>query len=230
MYTKIPFIKNQDFIRIKKGKGDLNCIAAIVDGFNELDYFDDYEPGKEIAKYVAKNFPPKFLDSFNDDIQAKAEQTAEIIDQESLKIFPSGAACVAAFLFDYENHDLVVVIGSVFVFIYSNGRWKKLKGVGDYSIDPKKYGADVSRFFGLGNLKKNKMFNTQADVVIVSPKRPLIIATDGIKGLLSLDAINKTTTRHTLKRPHYILEELAGIIKERKKRQKDDVAIFLKYK
>lgn len=149
---------------------------AVVDGWDNPEYYSDNVTGKRVAEYVAKAFPRKFRTS-----RESAQHVADEIDKQVLAMYPVHASCVGAFLFHVKNSDISVAVGSVVVLIWGASHWVKPKEIGDYSLDPKKYPSDVSMFFVRGELKSDPLYGCRAETVELSPETPVLLATDGLE-------------------------------------------------
>ncbi len=229
-YSLIPYQRNQDVIKIQKNNRGAKLIVSVVDGYNDNNKLRDNKPGKNVATFVATNFPKTFLKTQIKDVRKRAEISAEIIDQEVIKIYPAYVACVGGFLFSFESKQIIIVVGSIFVYIWNGFLWKKAKEIGDYSLDLKKYPSDVSRFFGEGELKRQNptFYKAKPDTVILPYKTPVFIGTDGTEEILSLEDLNHVTKKTGLKSAKKLIDKLTDFIQSKKNLQNDDASIFLK--
>jgi len=230
-YSLIPFKRNQDLIKIQGFNKKINFTASIVDGWNNLDKTEGNESGKKVALFVANNFPKQFLKIDVDNFQERAEKSTEFIDKEILKLYPAHASCVGAFLFDFDNKNIIVTVGSIFVYVWNGTTWRKPKEIGDYSLDPKNYPSDVSRFFGRGELKKldPNLYTVKPDVVLLSPKCPIFIGTDGIEEFITKEDLNDYTKKVGLTNSQKFISSLTKLAKTRSNLQNDDTSIFVKF-
>jgi serine/threonine protein phosphatase PrpC len=227
-FSQLPYQRNQDVIKIYERRDHPHFIASLVDGHNKPALKGD-KPGRIIAEFVAEHFPQQFLSTTDENISQKAEKVVKAIDEKVIKMYSSNASAVGAFLFSYEKHDILVVVGSVFIYTWNGKKWEKPKGIGDYSIDHIKYDMDVSSFFGYEDLKKqNSLFSIQADTVVFPEGTPIFIGTDGIEELLTVDDLNSVADITAGTNPQDIINNLAQITRGRQKLQNDDATIFLK--
>jgi len=229
-YSLIPFKRNQDLIKVQEFNKKIKFTASVVDGWNNLDKIKGNQSGKKVASFVADNFPNQFLKTDINNFQERAEKATKLIDKEILKQYPAHASCVGAFLFNYDNKNIIVTVGSIFVYIWNGTTWEKPKGIGDYSLNPKNYPSDVSRFFGRGELKKQdpNLYMVKPDTVVLSPKKSIFIGTDGIEELISKEELNIYTKKIGLTSSEKLINFLTELIKSRRSLQNDDASIFLK--
>lgn len=229
-YSLIPFKRNQDVIKIQEFNQDIKFSISVVDGWNNPDKIKGNESGKKVAVLVADNFPNQFLKTGISNFQARAETAAKLIDKKTIQRYPAYVCGVGAFIFEFEDKEVVVAVGSIYVYIWNKNSWEKPKEIGDYSLDLRNYPADVSRFFGIGNLKKADphLYSAKPDTVVVFPKKPIFIGTDGIEELISKEELNFYTKKIGLDHPDKLIKTLTEIIQSRRKLQNDDASILLK--
>lgn len=229
-YSLIPFKRNQDVIKVFEFNKNIKFTTSIVDGYSNKDKLKGNGPGREVATFVADNFPEEFIKINTNNYQKKAEETSIIIDKKVLKLYPAYAGGVGAFLFDYKNQDVVVALESIYVYYWNGHSWDKPEEIGDYSLDLKKYPSDVSRFFGIGELKKQSpdFYMAKPDTVIFNPKCPIFIGTDGIEELLSVRELNNYTQKIGLDQSEKLIKTLSKLILSRRNLQNDDASIFIK--
>lgn len=230
-YSLIPFKRNQDLIKIKNFTNKIIFSASVIDGWNNLDEIKGNVPGKRVASFVAENFPKIFTSLQDTNIQRMAEKTAKIVDEKVLKLYPAHASCVGAFLFHYSDRNIIVAVGSIFVYIWSGKSWKKLKEIGDYSLDPSIYPSDVSCFFGRGELKKQDpdLYKVNPDTILIPTKTPIFIGTDGTEEFISIKDLNELTNKVGFDYSEKFISSLNDLASSRKSSQNDDASIFVKF-
>lgn len=220
-YALLPYKRNQDIIKIHEF-GSSDYCAAVVDGWDNPEYYLDNAPGKRVAEFVAQEFPKKFRAS-----SGSAQSVADEIDKQVLEMYPARASCVGAFLYHTSTSDTIVAVGSVVVLTWDGRRWEKPKEIGDYSLDPKKYPSDVSMFFGRGELKTDPLYGCCADVAEVSSQTPVILASDGLEKVLNIRDINVLPVDSTKRSTKEIIETvLAEVV--RRGTQRDDISVLLR--
>ncbi|MBI2641934.1 protein phosphatase 2C family protein [Candidatus Roizmanbacteria bacterium] len=233
VYERIPYKRNQDIIRISDKEKGADLVISLVDGYSKPGLPEGDRPGREIARTVGKLFPQYFLNFLNSkisDLQIRAEKTALLVDRDVLKRFPKYVACVGIFLFEIQNKQVIVTVGSVIVYVWNGRRWFKPKEIGDYSLDPKdpkSYGSDVSRFFGGGDNKDKPLFSCKPDVVEIDIETSIFLATDGLEDVFTLKDFNNFTYKLKNKRSQSFIKKLTREIKKRNN-QKDDISILIK--
>ncbi len=229
-YSLIPFTRNQDLIKVQEFNKKIKFAVSVVDGWNNPDKIKGNESGRKIASFVADNFPNQFLKTDISNLQERSEKAAKFIDKKVLKLYPAHVSCVGAFLFNFDNKNIIVTVGSIFVYVWNGAVWEKPKEIGDYLLDLKNYPSNVSRFFGRGDLKKQNpnLYMAKPDTVVLSPKCSIFIATDGIEELISKEELNNYTNKIGLNTSEKLIKFLTGLIQSRKNLQNDDVSIFLK--
>ncbi len=162
-YAILPYKRNQDVIKITSGKRVPIFAVSIVDGWHNLDYLPGNKAGRDVAEFVAEKFPLEFFNEAKGTIQKKAEKVAASMESQVFQMYPKHASCVGIFLFHHHTHDIIVALGSVVVLWWNGKEWAKPKHVGDYSLDPKKFPSDVSRFVGRGELKTDPRYSYKPD-------------------------------------------------------------------
>ena len=222
-YALFPFKRNQDVVQIHEFEHGDYCIA-IADGWNRLDAFPDDKPGREVAHIVASEYPKMFL-TYGKDASKK-------LDERIAKKYPMHATAVAVFLFHSRIGDTVVSIGDVETYVWDENKWYKPREISDHWLDSSKYPSNVSRFFGSIERKTDPkypgVFSVDPDILELQSATPIIIATDGIKDVLPLDNINTIVGNPRGQEPEKIVEKLLKEIQKRKT-QKDDISIALRY-
>lgn len=221
-YSLFPFKRSQDVIRIDNYKGG-EFSVAVVDGWNNLDYLPDNVSGKRVAEFVAQEYPKKFISNPAKD----AQHVAEEIDRQVLAMYPAHASCVGAFLFHFDDRDLIVAVGSVVVLYWDGNCWAKPKEIGDYSLDPKKFPSDVSTFFGRGELKADPLYRCHADVVKVSSQTPVLFASDGLEKVLTNQEINSIVPLGSKSSPKTLVSRILTEVKA-KGTQNDDISVLVR--
>ena len=226
-YNLIPYKRNQDVVRLQLHTYGWDVIISMVDGYDSPDLYEDNKKGRKLAKEVSRLYPFLFVKDSSIEALFRARRTAEAVDLQILSRYEQGVACVAAFVFQKKNKQILVTVGSVFAYLWDGRKWFKPKEIGDYSLEPRQYGSDVSRFFG-GKENKNKpLFSCQPDVVETDADIPVFLATDGFEDVFSLKDLNAFTAHIKNRNPKVFIEELTSAIK-RNKKQKDDITILLK--
>ncbi len=61
LYSRIPFRRNQDVIRIQKDRCNAVDVISVVDGWNDVERVPSDHPGREAASFVASRYPEAFL-------------------------------------------------------------------------------------------------------------------------------------------------------------------------
>ena len=99
LYSRIPFRRNQDVIRIRQARGDAGDVVSVVDGWNDLERVPSDHPGREAASFVASRYPEVFLALKERTLTQHAQDAAEQVDREFLHRYPAHVASVGAFAF-----------------------------------------------------------------------------------------------------------------------------------
>ncbi len=227
-YAQLPFKRNQDVIKIISSRGDLNYAVSVVDGWHNLDFIKGNKEGRVVAELVAENFPKEFLQSNVKNYQKRAEIVAKSMEERVLSMYSAHVSCVGAFLFSFENQDIIVALGSVVVLVRNENKWVKPKGIGNYWLDPDKYPSDVSRFIGRGELKRSDpLYSWMPEAVICPSKTSILLATDGLEKVFSVNDINSIASVQKNKTSQAIIFALLAEIRKRKI-QKDDISILVR--
>lgn len=226
-YALLPYKRHQDVIRVLEKRNDALYIVSVTDGWNELSLNSD-EPGRQVAELVADLCPDNFFSSVISDTTKRARAASTATDAIVMQRYPTCSTCVAAFLFHYGNEDTIVSVGDPEVYVWSGSKWYKPVEIGDHALDPAKYASNVSRFFGCPKRKKESLYTAEPDVAILPSGVPVILATDGIKDVLSIDDINRTWDRLAEKTPKAMISALMSEIQSRG-RQKDDISILARW-
>lgn len=226
-YALLPFKRNQDVIKILLGKSESEYSISVVDGWHNLEFLSGNIEGREVAEYVALQFPNRFLHESESDIQKKANSVAQSLEKDVLRKYPAHVSCVGVFLFHEREQDTIVALGSVVTLLWDGEKWYKPKEIGDYSLDVQHFPSDVSHFIGRGELKSDPMYIYLTDVVQCKPNQPLLFATDGLEKVLSLDEINLISEQVSDKTPKNLIKALLKEI-EARKTQRDDISILVR--
>ena len=228
-YKIIPYKRDQDVIKIFDNKYAYKCIVSLVDGYNNLRYIEGNFAGRKTAEAVANKFPDLFIKTQGKNVQEKTRKSVRLMDKLVLNLYPAYSSCVGVFLFESKKTYIIISIGSVVVFIWNGHEWFKPKEIKDYSLDLKFYPADVSRFFGLGELKRQdpKLYKPDADVIQIDKTKPVFLASDGFEDIFNLKSFNNFSNKLKDKNPKYFIEKLGEEIKN-SQRQKDDISILIK--
>lgn len=228
-YEIIPCRRDQDVIRIFGNRDKYKCIVSLVDGYNNLKFIDGNSAGRRTAEVVANKFPELFVETEGKNLEKKTRIAVRLMDMQVLHLYPAYSSCVGAFLFETKKTYIIIAVGSVVVYIRNGQGWFKPKEIKDYSLDLKIYPADVSRFFGLGELKKQnpELFKCDADVIEIEKTSPVFLASDGYEDIFDLESLNKFTHKLKDKSPKNFIKRLGEEIKNGQK-QKDDISILIK--
>lgn len=227
-YVLLPYKRNQDIIRILEKRNDALYVVSVVDGWNELNLNSDV-PGRQVAELVAELYPNNFLSSVMSDTTEKAHAASIAMDAIVMEQYPTCSTCVAAFLFHFLHADIVVTVGDPEVYLWDGSQWYKPKEISDHALDPAEYASNVSRFFGCPKRKRDPLYSAEPDVVKFPPDVPIILATDGIKDVLSIDDINHLWDGLIEKTSKIIISALFTEIQSRGT-QKDDISILVRWK
>ncbi|OGK12105.1 hypothetical protein A3C98_04010 [Candidatus Roizmanbacteria bacterium RIFCSPHIGHO2_02_FULL_37_15] len=228
-FAKIPFKRNQDTVYFSEQEKDCKFVVSVVDGWNNQKYLEGDVPGRAVAQFVADKFPKTFLRKKEKVLELRVNNACKAMDNKVLKLYPTHASCVGVFMFGFANYELIVTVGSVVVLLWDGKKWVRPKEIGDYSLDPKVYPSDVSRFFGLGELKKldPKLYKCQADILITGNATPIFLASDGFEDVFDPKSFNNFTYSLKNESSKYFVKNLTKVIQQSGK-QKDDIAILTK--
>lgn len=227
-YTLLPCRRNQDVVKIFPGKKGFEYLVAVVDGWSNENYFAGNKEGVAVAEFVAQRFPEIFVKLSEPDWVKRGDKTAEMVDSEVLTRYPMHVACAGNFLFSGFKQDIIVAIGTINTFLWRGSQWIKPVEIGDYFLPTPQYPSGSSRFFGRGELKHDPFYSAKPDVVVCSANTPVLIATDGLDDVLSLNDINTQLGSLPQKTAKSIVSSLLAEIKKRN-RQKDDIAILTRF-
>lgn len=227
-YALLPFKRNQDVVRVISGNQDYDYVLCVVDGWNNPNQLKGDVPGRKVAKLVADLYPKQFFQSTIPDVIKRANEIATLVDNTVNKLNPHYASAVASFLFHGKSKDVIVSVGDVETYLWDGNKWYKPKEMRDHWIDPKKYPSNVSRFFGCWERKQYPIFSAEPDIMVIPSNTPVMIATDGIKDVLTIDDINSITHHVSDKTPKNLIEALVNEI-QRRKTQKDDISILVRW-
>lgn len=226
-YALVPYKRNQDVIRIVEKRNDALYVVSVTDGWNELSLNSD-EPGRQVAELVAELYPNTFLSAVISDTTKRARAASIATEAIVTKRYPTCSTCVAAFLFHYGNEDTIVTVGDPEIYVLSGSKWYKPVEISDHALDPIKYASNVSRFFGCPKRKKEPLYTAEPDVVTLPSGVPIILATDGIKDVLSVDDVNHIWDGLIEKTSKIMISALFAEIQLRGG-QKDDISILVRW-
>lgn len=226
-YNLIPHLRNQDVVQVESEPFPGSLVVSMVDGYSNPDKIKGDEAGRAIADFVSKLFPQVFLQNEEKSFLLRAKKTARVVDEKVLSIYPKYVACVGVFLFQRGKKQIIVTVGSVVLYVWNGKKWHKPKEIGNYSLDPRQYGSDVSRFFGGGDNKNKPLFSCEPDAIYINSSIPVFLATDGFEDIFDLKRLNNFTLRLDNLNPKSFIDSLTLKIKNSKK-QKDDCSILLK--
>ena len=221
-YVEIPGPRGQDIVDTRQ-IGTVRIIG-VLDGWNNEQFLPGNESGRKAAEFVLANFPKEYLMQ-KGSLRKRAQKTTEIVDLQLLRQIPAHASCVATFLFISKTLVEIVSVGDVHVFLWDGQVWYIPKEIGDYSLPYPEYPSDGRIFFGRGELKGNPFYAIKADFLTCPPSAPILIATDGIDDVLSLEDIN---TIAQIAPEDKLLETILYEIQKRGT-QKDDISILLRW-
>ncbi len=230
-YGLLPYKRNQDVVKITPGKGAIKFVMSVVDGWNWKEKVSDDEQGRKAARFVSDKFPPMFLSYLkNDNYKLAAQKGAEVVDHMLLERWPKYVSSVATFFMSFQKQDIILSVGDEEVLLYGESGWYKPKEIGNYWLDETKFDfpCNASRFFGRGELKGNPLFSCKPDIVIVALSTPVLLATDGIKDVLSLQDIFAIVGNPYRQTPKQAIESLSDEIQKRKTQQ-DDISILVRW-
>lgn len=225
-YTVLPFKRNQDVIRVISGNKDYDYVICVVDGWNELSLNDDVL-GKEVAQTVLQIYPEFYFNSSATNILKRANDAATRTENTILEKFPICATSVAMFLFHAVDQDVIVSVGDEEVYLWDGTQWYKPKEIDNHASIPENPKGSF-RFFGCPQKKKDRRYSSLPDVLTLRSNTPCMIATDGIKDVLTIEDINLVTQSVTDKTPKNFIEALVKEI-QRRKTQRDDISILIRW-
>ena len=226
-YALLPFKRNQDVVQIFPiTKKNYQYVACIVDGWNELSLNDDV-PGREVAQTVLQIYPEFYFNSKLTNVLQRANDAATRTEITILNKFPVCATSVAMFLFHTIDQDVIVSVGDEEIYLWDGTHWYKPKEIDNHPSVPENPKGSF-RFFGCPQKKKDRRYSSIPDVFSFPADTPCIIATDGIKDVLTIDDINSITQTVTKKTSKNLLEALLKEI-QRRKTQKDDISILVRW-
>lgn len=224
-YGLLPFKRNQDIIRVHNLDDD-RYIICVVDGWNNPKFTQGDVMGRDIARAVAEKFPIFYEEAQGKMLKMKADGIAKKLNTFVEEIHPRYASCVAFFLIHKNHIDEVISIGDVQLYLWNGSRWYKADELIDHWIDPTKYPSNVSRFIGLGD-RKIPEFSYEPDVMTIPSNQPVLIATDGIKDVLTIDDINALSVNPSKQSPKAIIEMILQEV-TRRGTQRDDIDILVR--
>ncbi|MBI3559994.1 SpoIIE family protein phosphatase [Candidatus Gottesmanbacteria bacterium] len=231
-YGLLPFKRNQDVIRIHELDRD-KYILCVVDGWNHPKEILSDGSGRQMASIVAQEFPDTYLVAVGRDEKERADNAVFTLNTSLEKRFPRYTSCVASFLIHGgKKDDVVVSVGDVETYIWDGSRWYKPKEISDHWIDPTKYPTDVSktdvsRFFGCFERYIHPEFSCDPDVMTIPSGKPILIATDGIKDVLTIGDINTLGVNPTNASAREIVETILHEV-SRRGTQRDDISLLVR--
>lgn len=158
----------------------------------------------------------------------RAKEACRSMDQEVRLLYPKHASCVACFLFHEKKTETIISVGDVQTILFQRSQWYKPEQIGDHQLDPKKYPSNVSHFFGRGELRDDPIYSSEPDILEIDSGTPVILATDGIKDVLSIAYISAIVPNPHAQSAAKIIEKLVREIRKRKT-QKDDISILIRF-
>lgn len=228
-YGLLPYKRNQDVIRVHDLSGG-HYVLAVADGWNRPDVFPE-EPGRDVAHIVANEYPKIFLSLSITDSRKQAFTASEILDERIEKKYPRLATAVAVFVFHLNHDDIIVSIGDVETYFWDGNKWYKPKELSDHWLDSKIYDSNVARFFGASEHKRDPrfsgVFSAAPDVMTIPSSKPVLIATDGIKDVLTIESINSLPVDPAKVSPKEIVKTIFNEVSRRGK-QRDDISMAIR--
>ncbi|MBI4066423.1 protein phosphatase 2C family protein [Candidatus Gottesmanbacteria bacterium] len=229
-YALLPYKRNQDVIRVHE-LDEGHYVLAVADGWNRPDAFPGDEPGRDVAQIVAKEYPKTFLSLSIADPRKRAFTASKELDERIAKKYPRLATAVAVFVFHLNHNDIIVSIGDVETYLWDGSKWYKPKEISDHWLDYKIYESNVSRFFGASEHKRDPrfpgVFSAEPDVMTIPYNQQVLIATDGIKDVLSLSDINALAVNPKKASPKKIVEAILHEVSCRGT-QRDDISLLVR--
>lgn len=193
-HIQIP-CRNQDVVSIhRRGYYQWNCVIGVVDGWSNPHIIRGSFAGRAAARYVSRMFPKFFTSERARDPGIRARNASLLLEREFLKQFPAHVSAVGAFLFVSEDHTTVVCLGTVLVLEWVGRYWRKIRGLGNHSLDPYRYPSDTSRFWGRGELKADPTYQLIPDVSVITGNTPILVATDGLSRLMGISQVSRLTS------------------------------------
>lgn len=186
--------------------------CSVVDGWSNEKFLPGDQPGRDAAKFIARYFPKVFLST------RRAQEAAEIVDIELLKRYPAHVAVVGVFLFPDKQKIEIVSVSTVNTFLWDGTKWYKPKEIIDYSLPFPEYPSDARTFFGRGELKIDPFYTIKADALTVPNNQPILVTTDGLNDVMTMDEIPKPSPT--------LLDFLKREI-HKQGTQKDDISLLL---
>jgi hypothetical protein len=228
LYSRIPFRRNQDVIRIQKDRRGFGDVISVVDGWNDIEKVSSDQPGREAASFVASRYPEVFLALKKRTLCPAAQDAAMQVDKEFLQRYPAHVGSVGAFAFCSREQTVLVSLGTINVWIWNGTKWHKPKEIGDYFLPEPEYESGSRTFWGRGELKDNPFYALRTDTVVLSPQTPFLIATDGIDDVLTLSVINQMQEETRSSFPVFFKTLLEKVL--RGKKQRDDITLLMRWK
>lgn len=226
-HLSIPFVRNQDFTKTQELKNGVSFVA-LCDGWNHREKVPGDNEGKKASRFVAKYFQKLFLASKEKDLIKRTKTVCKLLDEKFLSAFPHYVSSVAAFLVVFPKDALIVRVGDVDCFLWKKNCWQRPKVFKDYSLDEAKFGSDVSRFFGRGELKGSSIFSADPDILITDSFQPILLASDGLLRAMSEDELNSISKEALFPtEPNTFIEYIRDFLKKAKT-QNDDITVLLK--
>ena len=228
LYSRIPFQRNQDVIRIQKDHNDAEDVISVVDGWNNAERVPSDHPGREAASFVASRYPEVFLASKKRTLSHAAQDAAIQVDREFLQRYPAHVGSVGAFAFCSRKQTVLLSIGTINVWVWNGTKWHKPEEIGDYFLPEPQYESGSRTFWGRGELKNNPFYALQADAVVLSPQTPFFIATDGMDDVFTLIEINEMLQETRSSFPCFFKALVEKVLKGKK--QRDDITLLMCWK
>lgn len=231
-YGLLPYKRNQDVIRVHN-LHDGHYIISVVDGWNHPKELLSDESGRQMASIVAEEFPDTYLVAAGRDEKERADHAVFTLNASLEKRFPRYTSCVASFLIHTgKKGDVIVSVGDVETYLWEKNQWYKPKEISDHWFDPTTYPSDVSktdtsRFFGCFERYIHPEFSCDPDVMTIPFNQPVLIATDGIKDVLTISDINALPVNPTNQSPKAIIETIFNEV-TRRGSQRDDISVLVR--
>ncbi len=221
-YSLLPYKRNQDVIRVHEFAEGKYAIA-VTDGWNSQNAYPDDEPGRFVATLVANEYPTLYF--------LHGLRATNILEDRIAMNYPRLATCVASFVFHLGGNDVIVSVGDVETYFWDGSKWYKPKEISNHWLDSKIYESNVSRFFGAQEHKRDTrfpgIFSADPDVMKITSTTQVLIATDGIKDVLSLSDINALAVNPVKASPKKIVETILNEV-SRRNTQRDDISVLVR--
>ncbi|OGG29375.1 hypothetical protein A2973_02230 [Candidatus Gottesmanbacteria bacterium RIFCSPLOWO2_01_FULL_49_10] len=227
VYALLPYKRNQDIIQVQLLDGG-HYVACVVDGWNHPKELLGDDPGRQVATIVAQEFPDTYVAATGRDEKERADKAVSSLNASVEKRYPRYASCVASFLIhDSKKDDVIVSVGDVETYLWNGSKWYKPKEISSHWIDPTKYPSNVSRFFGCFERYIYPEFSCEPDVMTIPSDQPVLIATDGIKDVLTIRDINALPINPMKQSTEAIIGTILQEV-SRRGTQRDDISLLVR--